>query len=90
MSSQGDYSGVTPADGDVERICDKIYDALEGEDVTHVLSALEAHFIFCMSLVSPEQRRGIARELKRGIPSMLEAANADAEKNRRANRRACH
>jgi hypothetical protein len=48
---------VIPADGDVERICDKIYDALEGEDVAHVLSALEAHFIFCMSLVSPEQRR---------------------------------
>jgi hypothetical protein len=82
MSSQDD-PGVTPADDDVERICVKIYDALEGEDVAYVLSALEAHFTFCMSLVCPEHRRHIARELKRSIPDMLREANARAQEVRR-------
>jgi hypothetical protein len=86
MSSQGDYSGVIPGDDDVVRVCDKIYDALEGENVVDILAALEAHFIFCMSLVSLEHRRHIARELKRSIPDMLKAANADAERNGHA----CH
>ena len=48
MSSQDDYSDVIPADGDVARVCDKIYEALVGENVVHILSALEAHlFIAC-------------------------------------------
>jgi len=57
MSSQDD-PGVTPADDDIMRIYDKINDVLEGENVGDVVIALEAQLIFCMSLVSPEQRRG--------------------------------
>jgi hypothetical protein len=86
MSSQDDYSDVIPADGDVARVCDKIYEALVGENVVHILSALEAHFIYCMSLFPLEERQSIARELKRGMPGMLVASSMEAERNDHA----CH
>jgi hypothetical protein len=79
MSSQDDYSDVIPADDDVLRVCDKNYEALVGENVVHILPALEAHCLYCMSLFPLEERQSIARDLKRGI-------SMEAERNDHA----CH
>jgi hypothetical protein len=84
MSSQDDYSGVIPADDDILRIANEINDLFEGEAVADVLSALQMHLIFCMSLVPSEQRQHIAREWERDMPRMLGFANMQAPDH------ACH
>jgi len=78
----------------VDALCTRIQTAIESEDedLEDVFTALSAVFTYHLSLLCPDCRRDIARELRRRIPDMLARANREAATRARegAHHHVCH
>jgi hypothetical protein len=55
-------------------LSEKIFEVVKDEDHETILSALLDQIVFRMSVVCPNCRKNIARELKRAIPGMVAEA----------------
>jgi hypothetical protein len=64
----------------VDALCSRIQTAIEteDEDLEDIFTALTAVFTFHLSLLCPQCRKDVARELKRRVPDMLARANREA------------
>jgi hypothetical protein len=78
----------------VDALCARIQTAIENEseELEDVFTALTAVFVFNLSLLCPQCRKDVARELKRRVPDMLARANREAAARERDNERTitCH